>query len=73
MSIVVVRPEILAAAAGELHTINEGVRAGNVVADDPTTGVVPAATDLVSLQPSCTPDPGRVRCWQPRPHRRWRG
>jgi PE family len=49
MSIVFAQPEILAAAAGELHTINAAVRAGNSVADDPTTGVVPAAADLVSL------------------------
>ena len=49
MSIVFAQPEILAAAAGELHTIITAVRAGNSVADYPTIGAVPAAADLVSL------------------------
>jgi pyridoxal/pyridoxine/pyridoxamine kinase len=48
MSNVIAQPEVLAAAAGKLHTINEALRAGNVAAAAPTAGVVPAAGDLVS-------------------------
>ncbi|CAM4098619.1 PE family protein [Mycobacterium basiliense] len=49
MSIVIAQPEILAVTAGELEAINAGVQAGNLAAAAPTTGVVPAAADLVSL------------------------
>ncbi|QUR69193.1 PE family protein [Mycobacterium spongiae] len=49
MSIVFAQPEMLDATAGELHSITAGVRAGNSAAAGPTTGVLPAAADLVSL------------------------
>ncbi|CAM4098493.1 PPE-repeat proteins [Mycobacterium basiliense] len=49
MSIVFAQPEMLDAAAGELHSITAVVRAGNAAAAAPTTGVAPAAADLVSL------------------------
>lgn len=49
MSIVIAQPEMLDAAAGELHSITAAVRAGNAAAAGPTTGVMPAAADLVSL------------------------
>jgi hypothetical protein len=49
MSIVIVEPDALAAAAGELHTINAAVRAGNAVAADPTAELMPAAADAVSV------------------------
>ncbi|WP_293004232.1 PE family protein [Mycobacterium sp.] len=48
MSNVIAQPDVLAAAAGKLHTINEALRAGNAAAAGPTTGVTPAAGDLVS-------------------------
>jgi pyridoxal/pyridoxine/pyridoxamine kinase len=48
MSNVIAQPEVLAAAAGKLHTINEALKAGNAAVAAPTTGVVPAAGDLVS-------------------------
>jgi hypothetical protein len=40
---------MLTAVAGELHALNAAVRAGNAAAAAPTTGVVPAAADLVSM------------------------
>jgi hypothetical protein len=49
MSNVIARPEILSAAAGELHSINAAMQAGSAAAAVPTTGLVPAAADLVSL------------------------
>jgi PE family len=49
MSFVIAQPEILTAAAAELHTINAAVRAGKVAAAAPTIGVSPAAADLVSM------------------------
>ncbi|SON60176.1 PE family protein PE13 [Mycobacterium simulans] len=49
MSIMLAEPDMLAATAGELQSINVAVRAGNAAAALPTTGVVPAASDLVSL------------------------
>ncbi|BBX75895.1 PE family protein [Mycobacterium shinjukuense] len=49
MSIMLAEPEMLAATAGELQSINVALRAGNAAAAIPTTGVVPAAADLVSL------------------------
>jgi hypothetical protein len=48
MSLVIAQPDMLAAAAEELHALNVAVRAGNAAAAAPTTGVVPAAADLVS-------------------------
>ncbi len=48
MSNVITNPEVLAAAAGRLHAINEALKAGNAAAAAPTVGVVPAAGDLVS-------------------------
>ncbi|ORB89830.1 PE family protein [Mycobacterium persicum] len=49
MSIMLAQPDMLAATATELQSINFAVRAGNAAAAGPTTGVVPAAADLVSL------------------------
>ncbi len=48
MSNVIAQPEVLAAAAGKLRTINEALRAGNAAAAAPTVGLMPAAGDLVS-------------------------
>ena len=49
MSILIAQPDILSAAAEELQSINAALRGGNAAAAAPTTGVVPAASDLVSL------------------------
>ncbi|GJO11461.1 PE family protein PE32 [Mycobacterium marinum] len=49
MSIMLAQTDVLAATAAELQSINVAVQAGNVAAAVPTTGVVPAAADLVSL------------------------
>ncbi|OBK46937.1 PE family protein [Mycobacterium sp. 1081908.1] len=49
MSIVITQPEILAGAAAEMQALNALVAAGNAAAAAPTTGVVPAAADLVSM------------------------
>ncbi|OJZ75672.1 PE family protein [Mycobacterium paraffinicum] len=49
MPFVLAQPEMIEAAAGELHGINAAVREGNSAAAVPTTGVVPAAADVVSL------------------------
>ena len=49
MSFVIAQPQLLAAAAAELHTINAAVQAGNVAAAGPTVGVSPAAADVVSM------------------------
>ncbi len=49
MSTIIAVPDILAGASGELLSINETMRAGSAVAAGPTTAVVPAAADLVSL------------------------
>jgi hypothetical protein len=49
MSFVTAHPEMLIAAAGELQGIGTAVGAGNAAAAAPTTGVVPAAADEVSL------------------------
>ncbi|WP_421843725.1 PE family protein [Mycobacterium sp.] len=49
MSIVIAQPEILAAATGDLHGITATMRAGSAAAAGPTTGVVPAAADVVSM------------------------
>jgi hypothetical protein len=48
MSYVTTQPEMLSAAAGDLHSIGSAVSAGNAAAAAPTTGVVPAAADEVS-------------------------
>ncbi len=49
MSFVTTQPEALAAAAGSLHTIGSTLSAQNAAAAAPTTGVVPAAADEVSV------------------------
>lgn len=49
MSIMLAQTDELAGAAEELLSINAMLRAGNSAAAAPTTGVVPAASDLVSL------------------------
>lgn len=49
MSIVIAQPELLAAAAAEMQSLNALVTAGNAAAAAPTTGVVPAAADVVSM------------------------
>jgi PE family len=48
MSYVTTQPEMLSAAAGDLHGIGSALSAGNAAAAGPTTGVVPAAADEVS-------------------------
>ena len=48
MSIVIAHPGTLAAAAAEMQALNALVGAGNAAAATPTTGVVPAAADVVS-------------------------
>jgi hypothetical protein len=49
MSYVIARPEIVAGVAGELQCINSAARRGDEAALAPTTGVVPAAADVVSI------------------------
>jgi hypothetical protein len=49
VSIVIAQPEIIAGAAAEMQALNALVAAGNAAAAAPTTGVVPAAADLVSM------------------------
>jgi hypothetical protein len=49
MSFLITQPDMLDAAAGELHGINAAMREGNSAAAIPTTGVVPAAADAVSI------------------------
>lgn len=49
MSFVLAQPEMLEAVAGELHGINAAVRQGSSAMAVPTTEVVPAAADLVSI------------------------
>jgi PE family len=48
MSFVTTHPQILSAAAGDLHGIGSVVSAANAAAAGPTTGLVPAAADEVS-------------------------
>jgi PE family len=48
MSFVTTQPEALTAAAGTLQALGSGIAAGNMAAAAPTTGVVPAAADVVS-------------------------
>jgi hypothetical protein len=49
MSFVTTQPEALATAAGELQAIGAAMIAGNEAAAAPTTTVVPAAADIVSV------------------------
>jgi hypothetical protein len=49
MSFVRTYPEHLAAAADNLASIGSALNAGNAAAAGPTTGVVPAAVDEVSI------------------------
>ncbi len=49
MSFVLTYPDKLAAAASQLQTIGAAFHAGNAAAAVPTSGVVPAAADEVSL------------------------
>jgi PE family len=48
MSYVTTHPQMLSAAAGDLHGVGSVVSAANAAAAGPTTGVVPAAADEVS-------------------------
>jgi hypothetical protein len=48
MSFVTTQPEALAAAAGNLQSIGATMSAHSAAAAAPTTGVVPAAADVVS-------------------------
>jgi PE family len=49
MSFVTAQPEMLAAAASNLSAIYSGMATRNAALAAPTTGVVPAATDEVSV------------------------
>jgi PE family len=49
MPMVIAEPEMLAAAAAELRALNATFWAGNAAAAAQTTGVVPAASDVVSV------------------------
>lgn len=49
MLFVTTQPEMLTAAAGKLTGIGSAMAAQNAAAATPTTGVVPAAADEVSL------------------------
>ena len=49
MSFVTAQPEALAAAAGALRAIGSALAAQNAAAVPPTTGVIPAAADHVSI------------------------
>ncbi len=49
MSFVTTQPEALTAAAGSLQGIGSALNAQSLAAAAPTTGVVPAATDEVSV------------------------
>jgi hypothetical protein len=48
MSYVTTQPQMLSAAAGNLHGVGSVVSAANAAAAAPTTGVIPAAADEVS-------------------------
>jgi hypothetical protein len=48
MSFVTTQPQLLSAAAGDLHGIGSALSAGNAAAAGPTTAVIPAAADEVS-------------------------
>ena len=49
MSYVRTQPEVMAAAASNLQSIGAALTAANATAAGPTTGVVPAAIDEVSI------------------------
>jgi PE family len=49
MSFVTTQPEALTTAAGTLQGLGSAMAAGNMAAAAPTTGVVPAAADQVSV------------------------
>lgn len=49
MSFVTAQPEALAAAASALRAIGSALAAQNAAAAAPTTGVIPAAADQVSI------------------------
>lgn len=49
MSFVITQPEALASAAGDLQAIGAAISAGTETVVAPTTGVVPAASDEVSV------------------------
>lgn len=49
MSFVTTQPELLSAAAGELRGVGSAMSLENAIAAAPTTGVVPAAADEVSV------------------------
>jgi PE family protein len=49
MSFVTAQPEALTAAAGALRAIGSALAAQNAAAAGPTTGVIPAAADHVSI------------------------
>jgi len=48
MSFVITQPEMMTAATGDLQGIGGAMVAANAAAAAPTTGVVPAAADVVS-------------------------
>jgi hypothetical protein len=48
MSFVTTLPEAMTATAGGLQDVGSAVAAGNAAAAAPTTGVIPAAADVVS-------------------------
>jgi len=49
MPMVIAEPQMLAVAAAEMQALNASVWAENAAAAAPTTGVVPAAADVVSI------------------------
>jgi PE family protein len=49
MSFLRAQPEVLNAVASELISVNAAVREGSSAAAVPTTGVAPAAADMVSI------------------------
>ncbi|HZC93690.1 MAG TPA: PE family protein [Mycobacterium sp.] len=48
MSFVTTQPDVLSGAAGNLAGIGDAMAARNAAAATPTTGVAPAASDIVS-------------------------
>jgi hypothetical protein len=48
VAFVTAQPELLTGAAGSLAGIGDALAAGNAAAAGPTTGLVPAASDIVS-------------------------
>jgi hypothetical protein len=48
MPYVTTQPQMLSAAAGDLHSVGSVVSSANAAATGPTTGVIPAAADEVS-------------------------